>query len=31
MAAPGAFMGARPPMDRAHEGDPTLPLPSRSA
>lgn len=25
MAAPGAFMGARPPMDRAHEGDPTRP------
>ena len=25
MAAPGAFMGARPPMDRAHEGDPTWP------
>ena len=25
MAAPGAFMGARPPMARAHEGDPTRP------
>ena len=25
MAASGAFMGARPPMDRAHEGDPTRP------
>ena len=25
MAAPGAFMGAHPSMDRAHEGDPTRP------
>ena len=25
MAAPGAFMGAHPSRDRAHEGDPTRP------